>query len=201
MNAGAGGRPSLRRLCFAKIALGDLSSLANALLHGGGRGLAPNLEEVWFIILEPDAIEELKSLIARGAMANITVLQFSSVEFDSQSMGDLMDGFRQSMHKGSSLKRLIFSYCYCMDEGASVEVSLELIEGLKGGIFPNLQELSTPHSALLVGEVAELVDVLKNGAPCARTLRAVEISEAFGEVLDIDALQAILSQATVVLKN
>lgn len=94
-----------------------------------------------------------------------------------------------------------------MDAGdgreASAAASLALIEGLNDGLFPNLQELLMPRGGLLVGEVAELVEVLKNGAPCARTLRAVEISEAYGEGLDIhtDELHAILPQATVVLKN
>jgi hypothetical protein len=44
-----------------EIAPENLSSLANALLQGGDRGSAPNLEEVCFIALHLESIELLGS--------------------------------------------------------------------------------------------------------------------------------------------
>jgi hypothetical protein len=77
------------------------------------------------------------------------------------------------------------------------EVSLALIAGLGAGFFPNLQELLIHGGPLMVREVPELV-VLRAGAPCARTLETVVISNCsdLGPV-DMAALQAVLPQATV----
>ena len=78
------------------------------------------------------------------------------------------------------------------DEEAS-EASLALIAGLRDGLFPNLQELSTRGGGSLAEEVPELVEVFRGGAPCARTLRTLE-----GHFpVDIDALQAVLPLAMV----
>jgi hypothetical protein len=121
-----------------------------------------------------------------------------------------MGGFRQSTHKGSTLTKLVFYNCnfdldeddepILDDDGQASGASLALIAGLGDGLFPNLQELSASHSPLLVGKVAELVEVLRGGAPCARTLRTIVISGKFG-VVAIEALQAVLPQATVILET
>lgn len=78
--------------------------------------------------------------------------------------------------------------------------SVALITGLRDSIFPNLQHLWAPYGALLVLEVPQLVEVLKGGAPCARTLRTVVLSNRFLGPPDIQSLQAVLPQALVVLR-
>lgn len=57
-----------------------------------------------------------------------------------------------------------------------------------------------PSGGLLVQQVAELVEAMKRGALCARTLQTVVLSEDilhFGG--GIEPLQAALSQASVTL--
>lgn len=72
----------------------DISCLTDALLPGGGRGPAPNLERLVFEHGGNHAIGQLGShLFARGALANIITLKFSSVNFNQQRMADLVDGF------------------------------------------------------------------------------------------------------------
>lgn len=120
-----------------------------------------------------------------------------------------MDGFRQSGHEGRALKKLIFSEDE--DEGLrrygyfnkymsdARKASLALIAGLRDGLFPNLEELLTPGVMLLVQEVAELVELVRKGAPCAGTLKRIVMSKHVLPDLNIAPLQAILPQATVVL--
>lgn len=105
-----GGWPSLRALHFTSLYIDeDIYCLADALLLGGEGGPAPNLEELSFEFLEEDTIELPGSdLFVRGALANITTLTFTSVDFTKQSMAALIDGFRKSGHKGRHLKRFLF---------------------------------------------------------------------------------------------
>ncbi len=106
------------------------------------------------------------------------------------------------------MKKLIFSeedetgYSYDEIEGWSLvakEVSLALIAGLRDGLFPNLEELLTPGGMLLIGEVAELVEMVRGGAPCARTLKKLVMSKHFLQPVDIEPLQAVPPHATVAL--
>jgi len=75
------------------------------------------------------------------------------------------------------------------------DATLALIAGLGAGISPNLQELLVYNGPLMAREVPELVKVLRAGAPCARTLRIVVISQL--RPVDMAALQAVLPQAKV----
>ena len=85
----------MRELFISPGAREDVSCLADALLLGGERGVAPNLEIISFENLETDTIARLGSqLFARGALTRIVVLKFSYVYFDEQGMTDLMEGFR-----------------------------------------------------------------------------------------------------------
>lgn len=105
-----------------------------------------------------------------------------------------MNGFRQSGHQGCKLKKLILDICnYRALVNPPKDASLALIAGLRDGIFPNLEELLTPHGGWLTSEVAELVEVLRGGAPCARTLRTVILGAERGSV-DLTALQTALPQ-------
>lgn len=184
---GAGGRHFLQELHFEALSnTEDVSSLAGALLLGGNRGPVPNLEIITFKAMKADTIAWLGSrLFARGARAHITSLQFDGTHFEEWSMTTLMDGFRQSGHKGRALGKLTFLHCNVdagdtFDSVPTHEASLALIAGLQDGLFPTLQELSWRAGALLVQEVPELVEVLNGGAPCARTLTDVDISWRFG---------------------
>lgn len=139
-------------------------------------------------------------LFARGALARISTLKFRSVKFDEDSLTDLINGFRQSGHSGSALQTLIFEKCkvgpfYTITTAAS----LALIAGLGNGIFPNIRQLLMPSGGPLRGQVAELVEVVRVGAPCARTLRTVVMSKHYLCPADIEPLQAALSQASVTL--
>jgi hypothetical protein len=193
----------LRELHFTSLNIDEGGAcLADALLLGGGGGPAPNLEELSFEDLEEDTVEQLASeLFARGALANITTLIFSSVDFTKHSMGALMDGFRQSGHQGRKLKNLRFVNCSEDDESAipPAKVSFPLIEGLRDGLFPILEELYTPCRGLLVGIVAEMLEMVRGGAPCGRMLKSVTLGEK-GRPSDLEALQALLAQATVVIE-
>lgn len=53
-----------------------------------------------------------------------------------------------------------------------------------------------PGGKLVVQEVAEMVEMVREGAPCARTLRTVALSKKC-EPADVEVLQAALPQATV----
>lgn len=122
------------------------------------------------------------------------------MDFDKEGMTDLMDGFRQSGHMGGTLQTLIFDTCNAGPFGISTKAaSFALIAGLGDDIFPNLQELLMPTGQLLGGQVAELVEVVRRGAPCARTLRAVVFSVHSLEPVDIEPLQAVLPHAAVTL--
>lgn len=195
--AGTRGWPSLQALQFDSLKPDDdVSSLADALLPGGGRGTAPNLEEMAFLFLNGDDFEQLgRDLFARGALANITTLKLSNANFCVGNMAALMDGFR---HNGGKLKRLIVEDCLLGYPASAKKKSLALIAGLRDGVFPNLEELLMPRTDFLVKEVAQLVKVLKRGAPCARTLRTVVLSRSC-DPADKEALQAILPHATVTL--
>jgi hypothetical protein len=221
-NGGVGGRPSLRALHFFFLeSTEDLSCLADAFLLGGGRGTAPNLEELHFeCVFGEEKLEQLgPHLFGREALANITTLRFQNVSFDIESMSGLMDGFRQSGHEGSTLKKLVFDWCnspFCEEEDEAEwhfddeaersmylskarDVSLPLIAGLRDGLFSNLEELSTSGGALLVGEVAELVEMVRGGVPCAQTLKKMVMSKHFLQPVDIEPLQAVLPHAMVTL--
>ena len=131
----------------------------------------------------------------------ITTLFFPSVSFTKQSMAALMDEFRQSGHEGRKLKSLLFINCSEDDESAILpaKVSFPLIEDLRDGLFHNLEELHTPCMGMSVGIVAEMLEMVRGGAPCARTLRSVTLGEK-GRPSDLEALQALLPQATVIIK-
>lgn len=108
-----------------------------------------------------------------------------------------------SGHEGRTLKTLDFGECnverrsdgaYCWT--GVKETSLALVAALRDGLFPNLEELSTPSGALFE-EVPELAEVMRRGAPCARTLVKVVISGLLR--VNLDALRAALPRATVLL--
>ena len=191
-----GGWSSLRTLYFDSLYIDeDVSFFAEALFFGGGGGPAPNLEELSFESLEEDTIELLGSdLFARGALANITTLTFTSVDFTKQSMAALIDGYRKSGHEGRHLKRLLFfDGCSVNDESVTLpaKASFPLIDGLRDGL-PNLKELWMLGGKLVVQEVAEMVEMVRGGAPCARTLRTVALSKKC-EPADIEVLQAMVT--------
>jgi hypothetical protein len=206
-SAGRGGGPFLQELNLICNEGDDVLCLADALLHGGDRGSAPNLEEIIFEVYGDVFVNgvQLGQLFARGALANITTLEFSGIAFQGEDMTNLMNDLKRSGHQGRTIRKLVFTRCnVAYDEDSELilddveEVSLALIAGLRAGNFPNLQELLMPHGALLVRQVPELVEALREGAPCARTLNTVVISTCLplGPV-DIAALRAVLPQATV----
>jgi len=79
------------------------------------------------------------------------------------------------------------------------KASRALIACLWDGLFPNLKELLTPGGMLLVGGVAELVEMVRGGAPCARAVKEIVKSKHFLKPIDIEPLQAVLPHTTVVL--
>ena len=95
------------------------------------------------------------------------------------------------------MKKLVFENC-CQGLEAPKEGVIPLIAGLRDGLFPNLEEFVMPRGELMVGQVAQLAKVLREGAPCARTLRTVVLSKEC-EPADIEVLQAALPNTTVVL--
>lgn len=135
-------------------------------------------------------------------------LKFTQVGFDEEGMADLINGFRRSGHAGGILQTLMFAECnlgYDNEWKDTINsdakgASLALIAGLRDRIFPNLEYLWAPYGALLVLEVPKLVKMLSRGAPCARTLRTVVLSERFLGPANIEPLQAAIPQATVTLE-
>lgn len=220
-NGRAGGRASLRELHFFFLEyFEDVSCLTDALVLGGGRETAPNLEEVRFEYVWNEYITEQlgPDLFGRGALATLATLQFHNLDFDNEGMSGLMDGFRQSRHEGRTLKKLVFDWCHIpfaeddyedmwqfdgeversMYLSDARKASLALIAGLRDGLFPNLEELLTPGVMFLVQEAAELVELVRGGAPCARTLKRIVMSKEFLARRSIKPLQAVLPHATVV---
>jgi hypothetical protein len=128
--AGAGGKPFLRELHFRSLCdMEDVSFLADALLLGNGKESAPNLKIIAFKSCPgfQENIEQLGSrLFARGALASITTLKFAEVEFDKESMLDVMDGFRRSGHAGGTLQTLVFEACNRNPSLVSIHTRLPL---------------------------------------------------------------------------
>ena len=79
-SAGPGGWPFLRELDLEWIESDDVLCLADALLHGGGS--APNLEGIIFHSYGDDFGNHAQlgsHLLARGALATITTLDFDGI--------------------------------------------------------------------------------------------------------------------------
>lgn len=164
-SAGMGGWPFLRELNLEWNDVDDVLCLADALLHGGGKGSAPNLERITFRGDEYLVnIARLGQLFARGALATIKTLEFDGMSFKGEDMTNLMSGFEQSGHQGYTIRKLVFKPCTMAYNGNEPvldhveEASLALIAGLRAGIFPNLQELLIYDDLLMVREVPELVE-------------------------------------------
>lgn len=65
------------------------------------------------------------------------------------------------------------------------EVSLALVQGLKDGAFPNLQDLRVyNYTAVLATDssLMALARAMEEGASCGQTLTYVEVGEASDEV-------------------
>jgi hypothetical protein len=134
-----------------------------------------------------------------GGLASITRLEFVEVDFVKHSMTDLVDGFRQSGHAGGTLQTLMFAVWNVEYEKG--EITVDAYDCRSGGRhFPESSRASDAFWRT-VGRASAGAGrgVGTRGAPCARTLRTVVLSEQFLEPADIEPLQAVLLHATVTL--
>ena len=90
----------MRELDLEWIESDDVLCLADALLHGGGS--APNLQGIIFRSYGDDFVNHAQlgsHLLARGALATITTLDFDGIYIEGAVMTNLMNGFERSGHR------------------------------------------------------------------------------------------------------
>lgn len=156
-----------------------LGRLANVLANGG----APNLESLSLEHANGEALKDLGRIYRAGGSSKLTSIELEWATFDGETMGAFMNGVLASGQRGAALESFDLRSPNEVDQEDEEEnehaedgldASRAFIAALKKGTFPKLQRLEVYENPGILGVeeiIGELVDALKNGAPCALTLR------------------------------
>lgn len=120
-------------------------------------------------------MQEFGEIYLMGGLATLTTLHITAHESRPQSMASWLEDVIASKRRGAALKELQVSHC----------ATLELIQGLERGAFPQLEKLSIclENMDLLQAFVAAMGN---GGAPCAHTLRF--LTQAGADVAETNTL-------------
>lgn len=181
----------------------DFGPLVTPLIEGG----LPNLDWLTIRSIGGRALQQLGDICSRGGFANVKRVTLVGLRLTKASIRTWMDGELASEHRGAALERLELS----VSNGASVDDCAAfqvLVEALSEGVFPDLQALDATSDTFMRklesidGEEfwASFIQAMRDGAPCARTLRKLWVDVTLSEEQRAE-LQTVLPQAEIPLRQ
>ena len=145
-------------------------------------------------------LDQLGDIYRGNGLAKLTFWQFSGGSLTEATVRAWMDGVLASEHKGVAHEDLTI----LVESGAIEErivASQVLVEGFRAGAYPRLQNIYARSTKVdnepgfMGGRPfwASFIQAMRDGAPCAQTLRALAIPGELDEKQTAE-LRAVLPQ-------